>query len=70
MNSKEIFNGMRNQKLQNCLEKIPKRKMRDATQRIVGEGDKIKGAIKKIFQTLQRMPKTAIENAQVFDRSK
>ena len=61
VNNKEIYDGMRSQQLLNCLERIPKRKMRDATQRIVGEGDKVKGAIKKIFSTLQRMPKTAIE---------
>ena len=35
--------------------------MRNATQRIAGEGDKAKRAIKKIFTTLQRMPKTALE---------
>ena len=40
---------MRSQKLKNCLERIPKIEMRDATQRIAGEGAKVNGAIKKIF---------------------
>ena len=42
---------MRNesQKLKNYLERIQKKKIRDATQRIAGKGDKVKGAIKKIF---------------------
>ena len=35
--------------------------MRNAIQRIAGEGDKANGEIKKIFTTLQRMPKTALE---------
>ena len=47
VNNKEICNRMRGQKLKNCLEKILKKKMRDATKRIAGEGDKVKGAIKK-----------------------
>ena len=64
VNNNEILDGIRSQKLLNCLERIPKRKLRDATQRIAGEGDKVKGAIKKIFSTLQRMPKTAIESGE------
>ena len=51
VNNKEIFDGMRSQKRMNCLERIPKRKMRGTTQRIAGEGDKVKGAIKKNFST-------------------
>ena len=35
--------------------------MRDATQRIAGDGDKVKGAITKIFVALQRIPKVALE---------
>ena len=49
------------QKLKNCLERILKMEMRDATQRLAGEGDKVKGEIKKIFTTLQKMPKTETE---------
>ena len=47
VNNKDIFDGMRSQKLQNCLERISKRKMRDATERIVGEGDKVREQLKK-----------------------
>ena len=47
VNNKDIFDGMRSQKLQNCLERISKRKMRDATERIVGEDDKVREQLKK-----------------------
>ena len=47
VNNKDIFDGMRSQKLQNCLERISKRKMRDATERIVGEGDKVREQLRK-----------------------
>ena len=49
INNHEILDNVRSQKLLICLEKIPKSKLRDVTQRIIGEGDKVKGAIKKIF---------------------
>jgi len=61
VNNNEIFNGIRSQKLLNCLERIPKRKMRDATQRIAGDGDKVKGAVRKIYSAMQKMPKVALE---------
>ena len=35
--------------------------MRDATQRILGDGSKVKGAIKKIYSAMQKMPKVAFE---------
>ena len=52
---------MRSQKLKNCFEGILKREMRDATKRLAGEGDKVRGAIKKIFTTLKNMPKAETE---------
>ena len=47
VNKKDIIDGIRSQKLQNCLERISKRKMRDATERIVGEGDKVREQLRK-----------------------
>ena len=61
VNKKELLDNVKSQKLQTVLEKVTKRKLRDATQRIVGEGNKVKGAIKKIYSTLQRKPKSAFE---------
>ena len=61
INNKEIMDNVRSQKVLICLNNVAKRRLRDATQRIAGEGDKVKGAIKKIYTTMQRMPKTAIE---------
>ena len=41
--------------------KVPVRTLRDATQRILGDGSKVKGAIKKIYSAMQKMPKVALE---------
>ena len=40
--------------------------MRDATQRIAGEGDKVNGAVKKIFTTPQKVPKREIEKCKKY----
>ena len=61
INNKQFIDSARSQKLLKSLEKVTKRKLRDATQRIVGEGDKVRGAVKKIYATMQKMPKTALE---------
>ena len=61
VNNKEVLDNVKSQKLLNTLNKVTRRTLRDATQRIVGEGNKVKGAIRKIYSTMQRMPKTAIE---------
>ena len=61
INKKELLDNVKSQKLQSALEKVSRRKLRDATERITGEGDKVKGAIKKVYSTLQRKPKAAFE---------
>ena len=61
-----ILNSWKSQKLNNYLSKIPRRTMRDAVQRIVGEGSKVKGAIKQIYNTLQRKPKFAFDRWKVY----
>ena len=61
INNKEILDGIRTQKLLLALNKVPIRTLRDTTQRILGEGDQVKGAIRKVFITLQKKPKTAFE---------
>ena len=61
VNNNEILDGIRTQKLLKALNKVPVRTMRDATQRILGDGNKVKGAIKKIYSAMQRMPKVALE---------
>ena len=61
INNKEILDNVRSQKLLIKLNNLTKRILRDATQRMTGEGDKVKGAIKKVYSTLLRKPKTAFD---------
>ena len=61
VNNNEILDGIRTQKLLNALSRVPVRVMWDDTQRILGNGNKVKGAIKKIYSAMQKMPKLALE---------
>ncbi|OMJ89188.1 hypothetical protein SteCoe_8740 [Stentor coeruleus] len=61
VNNKEILDGVRSQRLLIVLTNVAKRTLRDATQRIFGEGNMVKGAIRKIYSTMLRMPRTAVE---------
>ena len=58
-NSKTLFDGIRSHKLNICLTRIPRRVIKDVSQRILGEGNKIKGAIKSIFEASKKRPKYA-----------
>lgn len=44
-----LVNELKGQKLRNALEKIPRRTLKDATDRILGEGDKVNGAIRRML---------------------
>ena len=46
VNNNEILDGIRTPKLLKALSRVPVRVISDATQRILGEGNKVKGAIK------------------------
>ena len=61
VNNNEILDEIRTQKLLKALSRVPVKVMRDATQRILGDGNKVKGAIKKIYSAMQKMPKVALE---------
>ena len=61
VNTKMILNSVKSLTLKTKLEKSSKRTVRDAFQRIVGEGDKVKGAIKQIYRALQKKPKLAYD---------
>ena len=57
---KGLFDNLRSQKLKQCLDRIPRRIMRDSLQRILGDGSKVKGAIKNILSSVMRRPRDAI----------
>ena len=44
------------------LNKVSIRTLRDDTEIILADGSKLKGTIRKIYSTVLRMPRTAIEN--------
>ena len=64
--------------MNNCLHKIPQRTLKDACDRIIGGGDKLKGALRRIVLAYQKKPKDAfdlwkkwldlVKNKQVVDR--
>ncbi|CAG9311042.1 unnamed protein product [Blepharisma stoltei] len=59
--ARNLFDNVRSQKLKNALERIPKRTLKDATQRIIGGGDKVKGAIKNVMNAMIRKPRDALQ---------
>ena len=61
VNNNEILGVIRAQKLLKALSRVPVRVLRDATQRIFWNVNKVKGAIKKIYSAMQKMPKVALE---------
>jgi hypothetical protein len=61
VNNQEILDNVRTQKLLQSLSKVSLRTLRDCSERILGDGSKVKGAIKKIYMQMLRMPRTAIE---------
>ena len=59
--NKEFFDGVKLRELKAKFDKVALRTLRDATKRILGDRSKAKGAIKKIYSIMLRMPKTAID---------
>jgi actin-like ATPase involved in cell morphogenesis len=45
--------------LKECLEKIPSRVLRDAYDRITGDGSKLAGAIRRFISAAERRPREA-----------
>ena len=58
VNKKAFLDGVKSRELKAELDKVAIRTFRDATERILGDESKVKGAIKKIYSSMQRMPNT------------
>ena len=59
--NKDFFDNLRSAKLLNCLTRIPTRRTKDAAQRILGGGNKIrKGALQSLVNGLKNIPKKAL----------
>ena len=80
VNSGELLDNIRAQKLKTALNNIPIRIIKDATQRIIGEGDKILGMLKNLEAKCRKIPLTAlrkwkefvndVNNKRIFDNSR
>ncbi|OMJ81595.1 hypothetical protein SteCoe_17904 [Stentor coeruleus] len=62
----DLFDAVRSQKLLILLKNIPRRTMKDGLQRIVGSGDKVKGALKSFIRAIEKKTKFSIEKWQKF----
>ena len=58
--NKDFFDNLRSSKLLNCLNRIPIRRTRDASQRILGVGSVIKGKVQTLINGLKNIPKNAL----------
>ena len=58
--SGKLLDGIRAQQLKSALGKIPLRTTKDATQRIIGQGDKITGAIRSLENKIKNIPRDAL----------
>lgn len=64
--SKKLMDNLKSQKLKNCMERIPRRIVKDAKERILGDGNKVKGAIKTILNSIKNKPRQAYNLWKVF----
>ena len=64
----QILDNLRAKELQIKLDKIPLRTMKDAQQRLIGQGDKIGGMIKNLEQQLKRIPRQAMSQWKDFNQ--
>jgi hypothetical protein len=58
---KGLLDGAKTQQLRNCLEKIPIRTMKDAYERVIGDGSKLAGVIRRLTIEAQRKPRDALQ---------
>jgi hypothetical protein len=49
-----LLNAIKARQLKECLERIPVRTLKDGFERIVGDGDKLKGVIKRMLKQYER----------------
>ena len=60
VNSGALLNSLKAQQLNQLMMKIPNRKLKDAANRIVGQGDMIMGKLKNLENNLRKIPKDAL----------
>jgi hypothetical protein len=60
IDNKKLLDNTRSERLRNAMKGLPRRKLKDAFQRIHGEGNKVKGAIKTLIAGLLKKPQNAL----------
>ena len=55
-----MLDSLKAEKLKSILNVIPKRVLKDAEDRIVGQGNKIKGRLRELENKLKQIPRDAI----------
>ena len=56
----KVLDAVKAQKLAACLARVPLRRMKDGAERILGDGSRVKGAMRSLIHKLVQQPKTAI----------
>lgn len=54
------MDAVRARQLRECLDRIPQRVVKDAYERINGDGSKLAGAIRRVVQAAARRPRDAL----------
>ena len=62
-----ILDNLKAQKLKFSMSKIPVRTMKDTIERIIGQGDKVKGMLKNLDNKLKNIPRDALRNWRDFN---
>ena len=66
LKSNRLLDNLRSEKLKSSMQNIPRRKLRDVLERLMGDGDKVKGALRRIISTLSKKTKEAYSIWQKF----
>ena len=61
IHKKQLLDSFKSEKLKNSLQNLTRRILRTSVQRMIGEGDNIKGAIKRIILSLNKKSKIALD---------
>ena len=62
-----LLDAARAKELQMKLAKIPLRTTKDAVERVIGQGDKVKGMLKNLDNKLKRIPRDALRQWKDFN---
>ena len=65
INAGKLLDGVRAHKLNNLLKYIPNRVVKDAHQRVIGQGNKVVGALRSLENQLRKIPKNSAATSRM-----